>query len=60
MTTNDELCLFSSDYPHVEGGRDPVREFSKALEGRSEETITRFCGENLLRLFPDARVTASV
>lgn len=54
--SNDELYLFSSDYPHVEGGRDPIGKFGKALDGQSEETITRFCSENFLRLFPDARV----
>ncbi len=54
--SNDELYLFSSDYPHVEGGRDPIGKFDRALAGRSEETITRFCSENFLRLFPNARV----
>ena len=54
--SNDELYLFSSDYPHVEGGRDPIGKFDRALAGQSEETITRFCSENFLRLFPDARV----
>jgi predicted TIM-barrel fold metal-dependent hydrolase len=57
--SNDELYLFSSDYPHVEGGRDPIGKFDRALTGQSEETITRFCSENFLRLYPDARVNAS-
>jgi len=54
--SNDELYLFSSDYPHVEGGRDPIGKFGKSLEGASDETMTRFCSENFLRLFPDSRV----
>lgn len=54
--SNNELYLFSSDYPHVEGGRDPIGKFDKALAGASDETITRFCSENFLRLWPDARV----
>jgi len=54
--SNDELYLFSSDYPHVEGGRDPIGKFGKALDGRTDETVTRFCSENFLRLFPAARV----
>ncbi len=54
--SNDELYLFSSDYPHVEGGRDPIGKFDKALVDASEETMTRFCSENFLRLFPEARV----
>ncbi len=54
--SNDDLYLFSSDYPHVEGGRDPIGKFAKALDGQSEETVTKFCSENFLRLFPGARV----
>ncbi len=54
--SNDDLYLFSSDYPHVEGGRDPIGKFGKALDGQSEDTVTKFCSENFLRLFPDARV----
>ncbi len=54
--SNDELYLFSSDYPHVEGGRDPISKFDKSLAGASEETVTKFCSENFLRLFPEARV----
>ena len=50
--SNDELYLFSSDYPHVEGGRDPIGKFGANLANASDETITRFCSENFLRLFP--------
>lgn len=55
--SNSELYLFSSDYPHVEGGRDPIRKFEKYL-GDSPETIKdNFYAENFLRLFPEARVS---
>lgn len=54
--SNDELYLFSSDYPHVEGGRDPIGKFGKALADANDTTMSRFCSENFLRLFPDARV----
>jgi len=54
--SNDELYLFSSDYPHVEGGRDPIGKFAKNLADASDQTLTRFHSENFLRLFPDARV----
>ena len=27
-----EVCLFSSDYPHVEGGRNPLKRFETSLE----------------------------
>jgi len=48
--SNDELYLFSSDYPHAEGGRDPIARFERSLEGASETTRRRFWGENLLTL----------
>jgi uncharacterized protein len=32
-----EVALFSSDYPHVEGGRNPMKRFEGALEGRSAD-----------------------
>ena len=54
--SNPDLYLFSSDYPHVEGGRDPIGKFEKALVGHSEAVKTNFYSENFLRLWPDARV----
>ncbi len=27
-----EVCLFSSDYPHIEGGRNPVKRFEASLD----------------------------
>lgn len=27
-----EVCLFSSDYPHVEGGRNPLKRFAASLD----------------------------
>jgi len=54
--SNAELYLFSSDYPHVEGGRDPIGKFEKYLTGRDETVKTAFYSENFLRLWPTARV----
>jgi predicted TIM-barrel fold metal-dependent hydrolase len=54
--SNAELYLFSSDYPHVEGGRDPIGKFEKYLAGSDEEVKTAFYSENFLRLWPEARV----
>lgn len=56
--SNDQLYLFSSDYPHVEGGRDPIGKFDGYLSGCPETVKTRFYSENFLRLWPDARVSA--
>lgn len=55
--SNDDLYLFSSDYPHVEGGRDPIGKFDKHLADASEDTMTKFCSENFLRLYPESRVS---
>ena len=54
--SNEDLYLFSSDYPHVEGGRDPIGKFTKALEAESEKTNENFFSENFLRIWPESRV----
>ena len=41
-----ELFCFSSDYPHPEGGRDPLGRFEASLEGVSAEAKDRFYTEN--------------
>ena len=54
--SDPELYLFSSDYPHVEGGKDPIGRFETSLGGLDEEIRDLFYTENFLRIFPDARV----
>ena len=51
-----ELYLFSSDYPHVEGGKDPIGRFETSLGDQDEGIRNLFYTENFLRIFPDARV----
>ncbi len=51
----DELFLFSSDYPHPEGGRDPIKRFEESFDraGVDEAARHRFYRDNfeeLLRL----------
>ncbi|HVA76905.1 MAG TPA: amidohydrolase family protein [Candidatus Binataceae bacterium] len=53
--SNPELYLFSSDYPHTEGGRNPIARFETALGNRSEQIRSGFYSENFLRIFPEAR-----
>lgn len=53
--SNPDLYLFSTDYPHTEGGRNPIARFEKALGGRSDDIRDRFYSENFLRIFPQAR-----
>jgi uncharacterized protein len=45
-----EVCLFSSDYPHVEGGRNPIKRFEASLANASPETKRRFYGGNMAQL----------
>ena len=45
-----ELCLFSSDYPHVEGGRRPVERFEASLADISADAKRRFYCDNFLDL----------
>lgn len=54
--SNPDLYLFSSDYPHVEGGRNPIGKFAASLEGESEAVKQNFYSENFLRLWPRERV----
>ena len=53
--SNEDLYLFSSDYPHVEGGRDPIGKFSTNLSDVAQATQEKFFSENFLRLFPESR-----
>jgi uncharacterized protein len=45
-----ELFMFSSDYPHVEGGRNPLKRFSTSLDDRSEPELTAFYSGNFADL----------
>ena len=49
-----DLVLFSSDYPHVEGGRKPLERFEASLGDRSEEVRRRFYTDNFLFLMGSA------
>jgi uncharacterized protein len=53
--SHPDLYLFSSDYPHSEGGRNPIGRFETALGDRSEKIRNKFYSENFLRIFPEAR-----
>ena len=40
--SDPQICLFSSDYPHVEGGRNPLKRFAQATEGCTDEELDHF------------------
>jgi predicted TIM-barrel fold metal-dependent hydrolase len=54
--SNEDLYLFSSDYPHIEGGRNPIGRFESSLGERPASVRDKFYAENFLRIFPNARV----
>jgi len=58
--TGEEVCLFSSDFPHVEGGRNPLKRFDDSLKGLPQHAIDRFYAANFVDLMgeglaPDLR-----
>jgi len=50
----DEVCLFSSDYPHVEGGRNPIRRFEGTMQGTPAAAVERFYRTNFESLMGSA------
>ena len=47
----EELFLFSSDFPHPEGTKDPIGRFEASFEGLSEEARDRFYRRNFEDMF---------
>ncbi len=45
-----ETVLFSSDYPHVEGGRRPIERFERSMAGRSDADRHAFYHGNFVDL----------
>lgn len=45
-----DLLMFSSDFPHAEGGRDPIGRFDRGLVGTSEDDKYRFYAGNFREL----------
>lgn len=46
----DDICLFSSDFPHVEGGRNPLKRFDASLDELSQAQKDKFYSENFISL----------
>lgn len=46
----EEVCLFSSDFPHVEGGRNPLKRFGDSLANTSASAVQRFYCDNFIDL----------
>jgi predicted TIM-barrel fold metal-dependent hydrolase len=46
----EEVCLFSSDYPHIEGGRNPMKRFNETLAGVTPTARRRFFRDNFIEM----------
>lgn len=49
--SNPDLYMFASDYPHIEGGKDPLGSFDASLTNHAEATHTKFYEDNFRRVF---------
>jgi predicted TIM-barrel fold metal-dependent hydrolase len=49
-----DLFLFSTDYPHPEGTRDPIGRFEASMQGISEEAKERFYSRNFAEMMAGA------
>ena len=54
----EEVFLFSSDFPHVEGGRNPLKRFEQSLEGLSDHSKDRYYRANFEDLMGHALTPA--
>ena len=49
--SNAHLYLFSSDYPHTEGGRNPIGRFEASLGALDDAVREQFYAQNFARVF---------
>jgi uncharacterized protein len=54
------LCMFSSDYPHPEGTRDPLGRFEATMEGMDGAATERFYAGNFAELIGSRIALAGV
>jgi uncharacterized protein len=52
--TGPEVTMFSSDYPHVEGGRNPMKRFESSLLDLTDEERRAFYRDNFVDLMGPA------
>jgi uncharacterized protein len=52
-----ELFMFSTDYPHPEGGKDPLQKFDDALVDSNEQDRSKFFFDNMNELLHGSSTT---
>ncbi len=50
QNSSEDMLLFSSDFPHVEGGRNPIKRFEDNLVGIDNQAKQRFYRDNFISL----------
>jgi predicted TIM-barrel fold metal-dependent hydrolase len=55
-----QICMFSSDYPHVEGGRRPIERFERVLAGTAGAARQAFYHDNFVDLMGGALGASTV
>lgn len=50
QNSGEDMLLFSSDFPHVEGGRNPIKRFEDNLADISVQAKQRFYRDNFISL----------
>ena len=50
--SSSDLFMFSSDYPHAEGGRDPIGRFTRTTANLSSDDQDKFFSGNFDKLYP--------
>ncbi|MDP1738706.1 MAG: amidohydrolase family protein [Caulobacter sp.] len=46
----EDMCLFSSDFPHVEGGRNPMKRFNESLDDVTASARRKFFRDNFIAM----------
>ena len=55
-----DICMFSTDYPHVEGGRRPLERFQASLGDVDDAVRDRFYAANFTDLMGDAVMSGAL
>ena len=45
-----DMLMFSSDYPHIEGGRNPIKRFNESLGETAPKVVQKFYRDNFISL----------
>jgi uncharacterized protein len=57
-SAGEELFMFSTDFPHPEGGKDPLAKFEETLTATGDDAKDRFYYRNMAELLHGAAVPA--